>query len=432
MSPYSTTTAFVGLDIGKNIHVLGSYRAEDLSALHEPLTLYNDRAGFEQATRQIDELLARYGQVVIGNEPTGIYYEAWSRELLARYAGEIEAGRLDYRLVNPYLVKLARVKLLNGRARKSDALDTQAIAQCLQDGAGRPARLAVGSGLLFADWARRYRRLEHEQRTLGVEIIRQIDRLWPGALVNVKRFRAAHPDLEAPVPLVATRPLERRLVQALLDTNPNPYAVLNLGVDGVQALLRQQMGRGGLHTAQQVVAQARHALLPPPEVAALYAEGLRDDWQRYRALQAQLGALEAQADQLIPGSAAEVLVSVPGMSVYHAARYLGMVQDPSRFPDADHVWAFAGFDPLLAQSGDSRRVGQISKRGDPAFRDTLYLIGKHTARHCPPIRATFLQARQRFRDRTETRAVIHAARKANRLLFALLLTQQPYDPDRSR
>jgi transposase len=429
MCPNSTPNALVGLDIGKNIHVLGSYRSDDLTALHKPLTLYNNRAGFEQATRQIDELMATYPQVILGNEPTGIYYEAWGRELLTHYAEAIEQERFVYRLINPYMTKLSRTELLNGRPRKSDSIDTQAIARCLQKGQGMPAHFSNGNGLLFSDWSHRYRRLEHARRQLGIEIMGQLDRVWPGALVNVQRFTRAHPDLEPPVPLVSSEPLERKLVQALLDTDPNPYSVMALGVTGMQALLRQHVGRCGLRTAQHVVTCARQALLPPPEVASLYVQAIQDDWFRYKTLLDQLHHLAAQAALILPDTPAAVLTSVPGVSPFLAARYFGILQDPSRFPSADHIWAFVGFDPILDQSGDSSRWGHISKHGNPMHRDTLYLIGRQTARYCPPIRHTFLQAQLRFHDKRETRAVIHAAHKANRLLFRLLVSQTPFVAD---
>ncbi len=125
----------------------------------------------------------------------------------------------------------------------------------------------------------------------------------------------------------------------------------------------------------------------------------------------------------MPTSPAAVLVSVPGMSADHAARYLAAVGDINRFPSADHLWAFAGFDPVYEQSGDSAWVGHLSKRGDPAFRDTLFLIGQSTARHCPPIRQAFQRAYRR-QPRRRVLATLHAAHKANRLLYHLLRTQE--------
>jgi transposase len=115
------------------------------------------------------------------------------------------------------------------------------------------------------------------------------------------------------------------------------------------------------------------------------------------------------------------------MSAYHAARYLAAVGDVDRFPSADHLWAFGGFDPVYEQSGDSVWVGHLSKRGDPAFRDTLFLIGQSTARHCPPIRQAFQRA-YRGQPRRRVLATLHAAHKANRLLYHLLRTQEVYCP----
>src|SRR5512145_451138 len=96
-------------------------------------------------------------------------------------------------------------------------------------------------------------------------------------------------------------------------------------------------------------------------------------------------------------------------------------------PSADPIWAFAGFDPVLVQSGDTSRLGHISKHGDPALRDTLYHIGHSLTRHCPPITEAFHRAYHGHRNR-RVLAILHAAHKANRLLYHLLLHQEPYDP----
>lgn len=97
-----------------------------------------------------------------------------------------------------------------------------------------------------------------------------------------------------------------------------------------------------------------------------------------------------------------------------------------RFASASQVWAFAGYDLGSAESGDTKRIGHLTKRGNPALRDTLYQIGFHTASQCPPIGETFLAARAW--GLSETAAVIHAAHKANRLCFTLLCEARPYQP----
>jgi transposase len=341
---------------------------------------------------------------------------------------------LVYHLVNPHLVKLSRQALQNGRRRKSDALDTQAIARCLQLKQVMPVHFPTAQELDFEQWAIRYRRSEHDKRQVGNRLLAQLDRLWPGALVNVKRFQAAHPDLEPPVPLVQTRPLERQLVRALLTYCPNPHDVLAHSETQMLDFLRAHVGgRPGLHTVRKVLRNARQALLPPPGVALVCVQAMAQhwamaqDWQRYQQLEQDQAELIADAERLVPTSRAAVLLSVPGISPYHAARYLAAVGDVESFPSADHLWSFAGFDPVYQQSGDGRWVGHLSKRGDPAFRDTLYLIGQSTARHCPPISQAFRRA-YRGQRRRRVLATIHAAHKANRLLYHLLLHQESYCP----
>jgi transposase len=233
------------------------------------------------------------------------------------------------------------------------------------------------------------------------------------------------------VPLVETRPLERKLVQAILTYCPNPYDVLTFSLEEMVEFLRDHLGRGGEKTARKVLHNVRQALLPPEAVARILAHGVQAEWQAFQHCLALEAQLEAEAETLVPWSPAAVLVSVPGMSPYHAARYLAGIGDAARFPSPDHIWSFAGFDPILTQSGDTQRLGLISKRGDPAFRDTLAQIGRSLADHCPPLSAAYQRA-YRGHPKRRVLATLPAARKANRLLYHLLLAQEPYCPDHHR
>ncbi len=431
MSSPPTSTPLVALDIGKNVHVYGTYRIEDITPLDKPAKIYNNRVGFEQFAHHINALLAGYPTVKLAHEPTGIYYEAFGREILTQFAEPLANAHLEYYLVNPHLVKEARTVLQRGRLRKTDAIDTQAIARCLQQGDVMPARFPDGHVLLFQQWALRFRRNQHDKRRLENHLMMHMDRLWPGAFVNVKRFKRQHPDLEPPVPLVETCPLERKLVQVILTHCPNPYDVLAFTVEDMVEFLRDYLGRRSEKTALKVLRNVRQALLPPEPIAHILAQGLQAEWHTFQHCLALEAQLEAEAEALVPWSPAAVLVSVPGMSPYHAARYLAGIGDAARFPSADHIWSFAGFDPILTQSGDTQRLGKISKRGDPALRDTLAQIGRSLADHCPPISAAY-QRVCRGHPKRRVLATLHAAHKANRLLYHLLLTQETYHPEHHR
>jgi transposase len=429
------TTLYVVLDIGKNVHWLGVYAGFELEPIVEPQELLSNRSGLERVMAILDGLLTcgQYERVMLGHEPTGVYHENWARALMERYAPHLQGQAtpaMAYRFVNPLLSKREREAQAKGRKRKTDRGDLPAIAACLRDGKSQPAFLASDHGLRLYLWGRAYRHNQRQRRRLTRLILSQLDRLWPGAAVNVKRFRKTHPNLEVPRPLVRSKPLVRQHLRAILGRCPNPHHFLALGESGILAFFRAHVGRCGPKTAQHAYQLVKNAVLPPPEVAALLAEQLQADFTRYLILERDYLDLAEEAEHLVPGSPAAVLTSIPGVSPLLAARYLAHLGHPRRFTRAAQVWCFAGFDPVTQESGDSRRIGHISRKGDPGLRDTLFLIGLHTARNVPAIGRA--KQRARARGMGHVAATLHAAHKANRLCHHLLYHQVLFDPDRLR
>ena len=429
------TTLFISLDIGKNVHWCAAYAGYDLKEVVKPCKVRSNQAGFEQVSRLIDGLLesGQYERVVIGHEPTGLYHENWACALYERYVTGRDPDlypQVAYQFVNPLLSKRKRLELTKGRQRKTDPIDLRAIGYCLRDGQGQPAFVAEAQNFAFQLWGRAYRRNRRHNRDLTTKLLAQLDRLWPGLVVNTQRFAAMHPDLEPPVPLVLSKPLERQRLRAIIQHCPNPYDFRALDQAHIQAFFRQHLGRCGQATAQLAFDLIQQALLPPPDLASLLADQLHLDFERYLQLERHFESLVEQALLLVPYSPAAVLTTVPGVSPVLAARYLAHLGHPQRFASAAQIWAFAGFDLVTEQSGDFRRLGHISRKGDPGLRDTLFLIGLHTAHQLPAI----ARAKQRALKRGKgfVAATIHAAHKANRLLHHLLYHQRPFDPDRLR
>jgi transposase len=435
MSNLITSTLFVPIDIGKNVHWFAGLAGLELEPVVAARKVRATRAGFDELTDGLDAALTcgLYARLVVGLEPTGIYHLSWTRALMAHYEAQRAPDarpQVELRLLNPLGVKRQRETLGGARPRKTDQLDLDAIAYCLRDGQGYPARLPNADELPFVLWARDYRAATRQRRRLEIQLLSQLDHLWPGLLVNVAHFRRMHPELEAPRPLVTSHSLERLSIQAILRYAPNPYAFRTWGEPGIQAFFRQHVGRCGPKTAATAYAIVREALLPPEDIAALLAARLHADAARFFQLQTHIEALEQQAEQLLPHSPAAVLLTVPGISPRLAARYLAYLGHYQRFEDAAEIWAFAGFDRVTHESGDHRRQGKITKKGHPGLRDTLYLIGYHVARTVPQIGRTKAQAKRRSLG--EVGATLHAANRVNRILFRLLTDQVPFDPDRLR
>lgn len=79
MPPPLTTTPLIALDIGKNVHVYGTYRIEDLAPMKEPVKIYNNRVGFEHFAHDLNELLADYPTVKLTGGCAPSVKSVWTR-----------------------------------------------------------------------------------------------------------------------------------------------------------------------------------------------------------------------------------------------------------------------------------------------------------------------------------------------------------------
>ncbi len=424
-SDSSTTPLYIAIDIGKNVHCYAAYSGPYLKVVQAPTEILSNRHGYQTFRQWLEEQVGSVPQrpVVIGLEPTGIYHESWRGALLRDFG-----GRIELRELNPFQVSRKRSELTNGRKKKSDPIDDLAIAHCLRDGLGHPAQPVQVAALRFELWVTSLRQTQMALGRQARQVLSQIDRLWPGALLDVDAFERAHPNLTAPEPLVRTSPLERQLVQLLLEFAPNPYLWQGWDAPQIQTFFRSHAYGCGPKLTQHFQTVRANLLLPDPAVAELLADQLQRDFTHYQQLARRYTRLAQQAQELVPGSPAEVLTTFGGIGPFLAAQYVAWVGDPHRFQHPDQVWAMAGFDLVQDDSGDRRRVGSITKRGAGAFRNVLFQIGLITSQHCPQLQQT--KERALKRGLRPIGAILHVAHRANRICFQLLSSQVPFDPKR--
>jgi transposase len=65
-------------------------------------------------------------------------------------------------------------------------------------------------------------------------------------------------------------------------------------------------------------------------------------------------------------------MTAPGVGAIVALTFRSTVDDPARFRSSRSVGAFLGLTPKRYQSGETDRVGAISKAGDPTARVALF------------------------------------------------------------
>ena len=425
--PYDETL-IAPLDIGKNVDWAAFHTREGL-LLHEPIEVPTLKDGYECYVNTLDALVTQHQPqlVILGHEPTGVYHESWARNLMIRYADHLEGRanpRFLYHFVNSYQVKLNRTQVTLS-FNKTDLIDLGSIGDLLMRGLGFPARLPTATDLLVRQEVRSIRATQAEQRRVANRVISTFDQLVPGAFLNTRRFARAHPNLPIPKPL-ATRPLERQMIEALITLCPNPYDILQLGRRGIIDLFHDHSYRCGPKTADKILSVVQRALLPPPDVAPAFTIILQREFEHHQFLAAQRQRGIDNLELLLPTTSARHLLTIPGTSPHLVARYLTGVGNVADILFADQVWAKAGMHPSVYISGDVIVHGEMSKQGDPFFRDTLYLLGYQLALHCAYFGNTFLDAIER--GKSEVEATIHTAHKVNRVFIHLLQHDEPFDP----
>lgn len=420
---------YVPEDIGKNVHWFKMETGAG-RVIHEPKELLANYEGYFYYGHCLRHYLTcgEFDLVFTGHEPTGIYHETWCRQKLGDFAPYLEKTappRLVYRLLNPFQVKREREKL-TGRFSKDDPIDLWAMDNLLRQGQGYPAQLPDPDTALLRQYVFFARQATQQLKAVRNDIIRQFDRIWPGAVVNVKRFQRAHPDLPLPAPIVRSKPFERRSFRLLLEHCPNPYRVRELGEQGIIDLFHAHQQRCGPKTARHILHCAQRALLNPLPLVQVYIAGLQQlltdegHWLERR---------QWAQERLIPlvhRTPAHHLLSINGLSPLFAARYLNLVGYPPRFDWADQVWAYVGFDTVKNTSGDSNpgRPFKISRQGEGYHRDTLTWMANLVAAHHPEFGQEFIAAEARGMG--VWGAAIHVAHKLNRVCFRLLLEARPY------
>lgn len=124
----------------------------------------------------------------------------------------------------------------------------------------------------------------------------------------------------------------------------------------------------------------------------------------------------------------ELLVSIPGIGELTAAKILGEIQDIHQFKSARQLAAYAGVTPRQFVSGTSvHKKSRISKTGNTNIRKILYMSAI-SAKHCNQIVAPFC-ARLLQKGLTPLQAVCAAMHKLLHLIFGILKSGKPFDPN---
>jgi transposase len=391
-------TVIVAVDPGKVLNRV--WVSNGAGLLAQPVSLPVSHAGVQVLERLLAEREA--AEPVIAVEATGDLHRSWVSELERRHPGSV-------RMFAPSETRAARMQL--GSARfKTDDRDCAALTYLARQGRGR--RYDQESAVDALRAAVRHRR--------GLVIDRKVAQQRLHAQLN-----ALCPGLSAPAGHGRALPV----------ASPTGMAVLSCAAafagrpPRLRSLMARAPGRMSQATAQYWVHRWRGCLSPPAD-AQQRARRLDRDLHRYRALQADITALDAELTELLAATEGQILTTLPGVAVTRAAAFAAFSLPIARFPDAEHLYSATGLAPALYQSATLHRRGRISRQGLAEHRDALMGMAWGLSTSSPSF--TQRNAELRARGMAPIQARVALARNVCRLAYRLLRTQQPFDEERYR
>jgi transposase len=366
----------------------------------EPLSLPVLRPGLEALQRLVLEH-SDGGDPVFAIEATGGLHQVWVRELDQRFPGSV-------RLFAPSETTAARTQL-GSRRFKTDDRDCAALTYLARQGQGRLVTDRIEDALAAA--VRHRRGLVAERKVAQQRLHDQLNALCPG--------------LSAPVGHGRALKLEGVIGQAVLDC-----AVAFTGRPPSIRSLRSRAHGRILDSEAQFWVDRWRTCLPPPADAPARAARLGRSLARWRALAADITAVDGDLAGLLSGTDGQILTTLPGVATSRAAAFAAFSLPIARFPSAEHLYSATGLAPASYQSASLNRRGRISRQGLPEHRDALMNLAWGLSQHC----SVFIERHDELRARgmRPIPARVALARHACRLAYTLLKTQQPFDEQRYR
>jgi transposase len=157
------------------------------------------------------------------------------------------------------------------------------------------------------------------------------------------------------------------------------------------------------------------AALRLPEHARLQVDSLL---AVMAALEEQVATVDAELRRFARGDQrCQALQAIYGVGPILACHLLAEIGEASRFRSAEQITRLAGLDPVVEESGETRRRGKLAKAGSPHLRWALVEAAVHAHRATAPDLELYPATRER-RDSTIARLTV--ARKIGKRAYHAL------------
>ncbi|MCD6516768.1 MAG: IS110 family transposase [Candidatus Aminicenantes bacterium] len=383
---------FCGVDISKSsFHAtLLNHQGESLFSLSFPMS----SDGFQNFISSFSSHCPNRDNLLIGMESSSSYH--------LNLLSFLHAQNFNCTLINPILIfNFAKLSL---RKTKTDKRDSSTIAEFLKD-KSHTLTQQKSPLLQLRALARERERISSDITALKNEIKRLLNILFPEILPLINPFTASSLNL--------------------LLAFPSKDAILNATAHQIQKVFSPKKGRKPSASPHMLISAAECSIgLSSP----IYENILKTKITLLITLQDQLkktAKLLIQSCQQKAPTQMNILKSITGISDVTASHFLAEIEN-KHFSSYKKLIAYAGVDPSVYESGQSKIRGGISKRGNKCLRRVLYIMALSVIKRNHVFTEYFLKKRSEGKPfRMAMLAVIH---KLIRTIHALLTKQIPFNP----
>ena len=181
--------------------------------------------------------------------------------------------------------------------------------------------------------------------------------------------------------------------------------------------------------AAQIVEAAQVAFALPQAVSGVHARLLAADVGLLHRLDSEITWAEVELAEILPRTPARILMTIPRVAIVRASNYGGAVGDVTRFRNAAQVYRLSGLVPRRYESaGKKRAATHISREGKVELREAIIQLGQALRQG----HVDFARYATELMSRGKPKGVVACAlgQRANRVAFAMMRDQRPFDPAR--
>lgn len=323
-------TLVVGIDVGSQTHYARAFDWRNFEYSKKAFAFENNESGFQAFRNWMYEIAEKHGkdQIIPGMEPTGHYW--------FNLGAFLQDNGMRVVHVNPHHVKKSK-ELDDNNPNKNDRKDPKTIASLVNE--GRFSYLYIPTGI-YAE----IRNLSNLRFQTQEQITRLKNRISRWFSIYIPEYKDVYGKLDSVSGLL------------VLKEAPLPSDIVNLGVDGVNQILRQAKLRAvGLKMAKAPVTYAEHSIgsQEAPEAARVEIKTLISDYEMYgQRMDALLQTIEEKLREI---PYIDKLLEIKGIGMITVCGFIAEVGDIRRFDNPKQLQKLAGYAIVNNESGKHKR-----------------------------------------------------------------------------